>query len=307
MRIRQVEAFKAVMDTGSVTAAATALHISQPSVSRLIADLETAVGFALFERRGGRVVPTAQARAFEIAVRRSFAGIELLEGAARRIRAQPVDVVRVAALAALASAVLPPALQKFRAAYPDVKITIEALSQREIEDRIFFGQADLGLGVAVDSRAGLRASPLVEAAYIAALPARHRLAPRRSLRIADLDGETLIGPMHEADALWFGIDRALQDAGITVQRPIESQHSLPVYACVAAGLGLAIAEPFSASLFARAGVVVRRLSPRIAVPFAVLEPDIGVTSAPAAALRAAVIVAANARLAEVDGLTRRSG
>jgi DNA-binding transcriptional LysR family regulator len=304
MRIRQIEAFKAVMDTGGITAAANALHISQPSVSRLIADLEAAVGFGLFERRGGRVVPTVQGRAFDNAVRRSFAGLALLESAARRIRAQPVDVVRVAALPALATGVLPGAVKDFQSAYPNVKVTIEAVSQRDIEDRIFFGQADLGLGVEIAPRVGIRTLPLVEAAYVLALPARHRLAGRRVLRLAELHGEALIGPMHEAEALWFGIDRALQDAEVTVNRPIESQHSAPVYACVAAGLGVAVTEPFSAPLFRRVGVAVRRLTPRIAVAFAVLEPDIGATSAPAAYLRAAVVRAAEKRLAEVDTLTR---
>ena len=59
--MRQVEAFRAVMMSGGITAAATMLNISQPSVSRLIADMERAVGFRLFDRRGARVHPTAQA------------------------------------------------------------------------------------------------------------------------------------------------------------------------------------------------------------------------------------------------------
>jgi DNA-binding transcriptional LysR family regulator len=304
MRLRQVEAFKAVMDSGGITAAARALRISQPSVSRLIADLEAAVGFALFARRGARVVPTAQARTFDAAVRRSFAGLDLLEAAARRIRAQPVDVVRVVALPALAAALLPPALRPFRAAYPGIKVTIEALSQREIEERIFAGQADLGLGVATVPRNGLRAAPLAEAPYVLAAPARHRLARRQRVRLEDLAGEVLIGPLHEADALWFEIDRALAAAKVAVVRPIESQHSLPVYACVAAGLGIAVAEPFSAPLFVRAGVAIRRLSPRIAARFDIYEPDIGEPSAPAATLRAGIVAAAARALAASDALTR---
>src|SRR5271167_2032319 len=113
MRIRQVEAFQAVMRSAGVTAAAALLNISQPSVSRLIADLEHEVGFALFVRRGGRLHPTQQGLALYEAVRRSFQGLDLLDQAARRIRAHPVGTIRVAALSALAASLLPPVLAEF--------------------------------------------------------------------------------------------------------------------------------------------------------------------------------------------------
>ncbi|MBV8836561.1 MAG: LysR family transcriptional regulator, partial [Alphaproteobacteria bacterium] len=58
---RQVEAFRAVMATGSVTLAATMMHVTQPAVSRLIRDLEFTLQLALFERRGNRLKPTAEA------------------------------------------------------------------------------------------------------------------------------------------------------------------------------------------------------------------------------------------------------
>jgi DNA-binding transcriptional LysR family regulator len=61
VRHRQVEAFRSVMIAGSITEAANALHISQPSVRRLIGDLEASVGFKLFERKHGRIYPTAEA------------------------------------------------------------------------------------------------------------------------------------------------------------------------------------------------------------------------------------------------------
>lgn len=58
MNFKQVEAFRAVMLSGSMTAAAEALHTSQPNISRLIAQLERLNGFSLFERIGSRLVPT---------------------------------------------------------------------------------------------------------------------------------------------------------------------------------------------------------------------------------------------------------
>jgi DNA-binding transcriptional LysR family regulator len=303
MRFRQVEAFRAVMEGGGVTAAAVLLHISQPSVSRLIADLEASVGFALFERRGGRVYPTAQGKALYETVQRSFTGLDLLDQAARRIRAHPIGTLRLASLAALAAAVLPPALIAFRHAYPDIKVTVESVGQHALEDRVFLAQADLGLGVATTAREGVRAQMLARAPYVCILPAGHWLARHKLIRLRDLAGEAFVGPMHETDALWYGIDETLAAEHIEPLRQLETQHSFTAYAFVEAGLGLAIVEPFSAPLFARLGVAVRRLEPELAVDFAFLEPDIGPAPAVVDLLRQAVADAAQACLAEVDRLT----
>jgi DNA-binding transcriptional LysR family regulator len=303
MRFRQVEAFRAVMQSGGATAAAALLNISQPSVSRLIADLEASAGFILFERRGGRMVPTDQAQALYETVRRSFTGLDLLDQAARRIRAHPIGTLRVAALSALAAAVAAPAVKALRDAYPEIRVTVESLGQHALEDRVFLAQADIGLGVAGPVREGVRSSPLVHARYVCILPQGHPLATRDVVRLSNLAGEPFIGPMHEADALWFGIDQALAAEGVEVVRRLETQQSFTAYAFVEAGLGIAIAEPFSAPLFARLGVAVRRLEPDLSVDFAILEPDIGPRPAAAEVFRQAALAAAANCLAETERLT----
>ena len=306
MKMRQVEAFRAVMLSGGVTAAAQMLNVSQPSVSRLIADLERSVGFDLFERRGGRMYPTGQAQALFEAVRRSFTGLDLLDQAARRIRAHPVGAIRIAALAALAAGVLPPVIAGFQARYPDIKITVEALGQRAVLDRVFLGQADIGLAVETSERQGVSSELLADAEYVCVMPAGHPLSAKAVIEPLDLDGETLIGPMHEVDALWFGIDRVFQEAGITPLRRLETQHSFPAYAFVEAGLGITVAEPFSAPLFARLGVVARPFRPALGVRFAMLEPDIGPSPPVIAEAKAAILAAAQARLEETRALVSMS-
>jgi DNA-binding transcriptional LysR family regulator len=286
--MRQIEAFRAVMMSGGVTAAASMLSISQPSVSRLIADLEHAVGFLLFDRRGSRMHPTPQAETLFEAVQRSFTGLDMLAQAARRIRAHPVGTVRLAVLPNFAIAILPPVLAAFQARYPEVKVTVEALGHRAVEDRIFLGQADLGIGVTAPPRDGIRADLLARARYLCAVPVAHRLAAQPVITIADLAGADFIGPMHEADALWNGIDAALAAAGVEPKRLLECQQSMPMYAYVAAGLGISIVEPFSARLFRKLGVMTRPVEPRISLDFTFIEPDIGPTPPPVQWLRDAI-------------------
>jgi len=303
MQMRQIEAFRSVMLAGGVTNAAAMLHISQPSVSRLISDLERAVGFALFERKGRRLTPTRRAEVFYEAVRQSFTGLDLLEQAARRIQAAPVGTVRVSALSALAGGVLPQAIAEFQKVCPDVRVAVDGQSQRGVEDRVFLGQADLGLGVRQELREGVSMSPLATAEYFCALPPGHRLWERELVTAADLEGERLIGPMHESDALWDTIDRTLQQEGVAVRRPIETDLSFPTYCYVVAGLGLAIVEPFSAPLFAKLGVGIRRFRPRITLDYVLIEPaHLGPAPEAATVLREAIRRATDALLRQSDRL-----
>ncbi len=74
INLRQIEAFSAAIEFGSATAASEVLHITQPAVSRLIADLERVVGFQQFERRARGLVPTQDAHTLYEEVKRSFVG-----------------------------------------------------------------------------------------------------------------------------------------------------------------------------------------------------------------------------------------
>lgn len=298
MRMRQIEAFRAVMMSGGVTAAAGMLSISQPSVSRLIVDLEHSVGFQLFERRGSRMHPTKQAETLFEAVQRSFTGLDLLAQAARRIRAHPVGTVRLAILPNFAINVLPSVLGAFHALYPEIKVTVEALGHRAVEDRLFLGQADLGIGVKAAPRDGIRTELLARARYLCALPPGHRLAAKAGVTVSDIAGERFIGPMHDADALWNGIDAALVSAGVEPVRMLECQQSMPMYAYVAAGLGVSIVEPFSARLFRQVGVVTRPLLPLVSLDFTFIEPDIGPTPTPVQWLKDAIRTEAMAIMEE---------
>jgi len=78
MNLRQLEAFRATIRCGSITEAAKMMHISQPSVSRLIADLEQSAGFPLFLRVGRGLTPTVEGRHFYEGVEGMFVGIDRL-------------------------------------------------------------------------------------------------------------------------------------------------------------------------------------------------------------------------------------
>lgn len=104
---RQVEAFRAMMLTGSVTEAAKLMAVTQPAVSRLLRDFQALLKTELFERRGTGLVPTAAATALYTEVERSFVGLERITAAAEEIRGRRTGSLRIAALPALSNGYLP--------------------------------------------------------------------------------------------------------------------------------------------------------------------------------------------------------
>jgi len=102
LNLRQLEAFRATMHAGTVVAAAGLLNVTQPAVSRLVAELERRIGFALFERRGRRLSPTAEAQQLYREIERLQLGVERVAQVAADIKLQRAGAVRLAVLPALA-------------------------------------------------------------------------------------------------------------------------------------------------------------------------------------------------------------
>src|ERR1051325_4396964 len=108
MDIRLLEAFRAVLEQGSVTQAAAVLGVTQPAVSAQLTRLESELGFALFERSGKRLRPTSEAIAFRGEVDRTLDHMEELDRAVAEIRVGLVGSVTVAAHPMAGLTLLPP-------------------------------------------------------------------------------------------------------------------------------------------------------------------------------------------------------
>jgi len=132
----QLEVFNAIVSSGSITAAARLLHISQPAVSRSLSNLEREIGFALFKRDKKRVAITPEGTSFYEEVRRSYLGLDRLEQAAQEIRELRRAHLRIASLPALSYGMVPSAIKIFLDRNPSMKITFEArMSSHVVESR----------------------------------------------------------------------------------------------------------------------------------------------------------------------------
>ncbi|WP_051340543.1 LysR substrate-binding domain-containing protein [Azospirillum halopraeferens] len=272
MRFRQVEAFRAAMLTGSVTGAAGMLCIAQPSASRLIADLEEAVGFRLFSRSGGRLTPTTEGLRFYTAVERSFVGMEKLERVAEQIRGARTGHLTVCALPALSSSVMPGTIRRFLDRHPEVTVNLEILHPTEILESLQAGQADVAMSASFPAVPGVIQEPLLEARFICALPRGHPLCAREVVALTDFEGQDVVGVLPSTPIDWSRIDRLFEDAGVRLRRRVATPHSHTAYGLVAAGLGIGLFEPFAARLWMANGVEVRPCSADLRYTYSLCLP-----------------------------------
>lgn len=266
---RQVEAFRAVVLTGGVGAAATLLNVTQPAVSRLIRDLQLQLGLVLFERRGTGLVPTSEALSLYAEVERAFVGLERIAQAAAELRTRRAGFLRLAALPALANGFLPRFVGGFLAERPKLDVVLSGLVSHAVLAAVAQGQADVGFAEAAMEQAGVRHEPMPAAPYVAVLPEHHRLARRRCLRPADFAGENFVS-LGPSSLSRYRVDRLFAEHGVSRILRVETPLSEIACALVGSGVGLALCEPFTATEYATRGIVVRPFEPRLEFEFTVL-------------------------------------
>jgi DNA-binding transcriptional LysR family regulator len=267
---RQLEAFRAVMLSGGVTPAAELIGVSQPAVSRLIHDLQRALGLRLFERHGARLLPTGEAHSLYREVERSFVGLDRIQQAATELRQRRAGILRIAALPALANGFLPRFMGQFLAARPKLDLALFGLPSRAVLDMVMSGQCDFGLVEMTIEHPGVEVEVMPPVRAVAVLPETHRLARRAELRPEDFAGEPFIS-LGPSTVLRFRIDAVFADAGVVRQMRVETQLTMIACALASSGVGLSIVDPFTAREYDGRGLVVRPFRERIAVEYGLIR------------------------------------
>lgn len=261
MNARQLEIFRAIMRSGTLTSAAQFLNVSQPAVSKVLRHLESQIGYRLFERVGGRLQPTAEAQLLFADADRVFREIEAVRDLAIRIRERRVGLLRIGASAPPIFAVLPAAMATFQARHPEVKVVLRTLSAEELSEKILVGEVDLGLTLSAIRVPMVRTELLATTPVIALLPAGSPLARRKSVGPADLVDQRLISYGTHADVGPM-LDAVFERAGLVRQVQTEIEMSISALPLVQAGLGVALVDNmFPWTRFP--GVAVRPFLPQV--------------------------------------------
>lgn len=190
--LKQLRYLVAVADQRHFGRAAAACHISQPSLSAQIQQLEELLGVQLFERSRRQVLPTPAGAAAVERARRVLAEVDELVAAARRGAAPLSGDFRLGVIPTLGPYLLPRVMPALRAAYPELRLYLrEDLTERLLE-RLDRGTLEAALLALPVGRAGFAETPLFDEPFLLAVPAGHRLAGQAAIGLPDLAGERVL-------------------------------------------------------------------------------------------------------------------
>lgn len=241
MRLRQIEVFRAVMLMKTVSEAARYLHVSQPVVTRVLQHAEQELGFALFERGRGRMMPTPEALVLFEEANRVYGGIERLRKVAGHLRHHGAGLLRVAATPSLAQSVLTGAAQRFGQRHPDAGCRILSHHSNDILQGLLAHDFDLGFAINPPEHEAIRAEVVGHGRMVLAVPAGTPVPADRALHLDDFLAQPFIA-LDDESPLGMLVQQRLRDAGVDAVSRLEVQTYSLARALVESGAGVAIID-----------------------------------------------------------------
>jgi DNA-binding transcriptional LysR family regulator len=270
MRLRHIEVFHAVYTTGSITAAAKLLSVSQPAVSKVLAHAEQQLGFALFYRHKGKLVPTQEAERLIHHVTGAYENISELRRMSENLRTADAGWVRIATIPALEMDLLPRTIASYLQTHPDTHFEIDSLHVRQIINELREHRISIGLAFNPPLTPGIEAEVLATGELVTLAHANSVPGCRDDLSLEDLAGLPLItlsakNPLGDLLANHFAASNADLRPVVTVET-----YQLAA-ALVEQGVGVAIVDEFTARSCAHPDLVVCGLHPAVRFDVAVMK------------------------------------
>jgi DNA-binding transcriptional LysR family regulator len=270
LTVRQLQTFREVMRTGSFSEASRVLGRTQPAISTMIANIEAELGFALFLREHGRVIPCPEAHYFLEEAEQVLERLERAQRVMREFSTRERGHLRIAVHPAASGYFMPDILADFLQDKPRIKADVMMRTSQVVEDLIASQEFDIGLAETPRPRASIEIENY-RLRCVVALPQGAPLAEKAMLTPEDLSGSPLAMLFDE-----HPITRATQDAfnraGATLDRRFTLRTFLPSMRLVGAGLCVAIVDRITAMTYPSSGIVFREFEPAINAEIALLMP-----------------------------------
>jgi DNA-binding transcriptional LysR family regulator len=271
INLRHIEVFYAVMRAGSVTEAARVLNVTQPAVSVALKHLESRMKMKLFDRSGGRLQPTPEAKALLPDVAEIFGRIGAVERFSQDLAGGVRGVLSIAATSPLCDGFVAKAVATFVAKRPGVRVNLQALASPVVLDRVINREVDLGVVYEPVVSSTVQTEEVMRAAIGCILPAKHPLAKRSTIRVRDLAPYPIVTYLPQA-LLRPYIDRALSEKSPALGISVETGTSATAIMLAVHGAGIALIETALFSARPVPGFVMRPVEPKIELKILMLRP-----------------------------------
>ena len=216
MTLETLKLYCDIVRLRSVSRGATASSVSQSAASQAIQQLEGELGAPLLDRSRRPVAPTEQGRKFYEACRTLLQGFEKARAEIGASRQRVEGTVRVAAIYSVGLHDMSRHLQPFMAAHPRARVLLECLHPHKVVEAVMGDEADLGILSYPAATRALEVLPLRSEPLVLVSHPTHRLARRRLVGPADLQGERFVAFDHDL-AIRKAIDRVLEQHGVKVE------------------------------------------------------------------------------------------
>jgi DNA-binding transcriptional LysR family regulator len=274
LNLRQIEVFRAIMITGSVSAAGRMLCVSQPAISRVLSLTESRLGFQLFERQRTRLLPTPEARRLFGEVEGLYHGIQRINDLANNLARFDAGRLSIATSASFGERLIPLALERFCKRSPGVHVACRNVTYDELAARFLTGDADIAISLLASDHANLKATELGQDELVCLVPGNHPLAQQDAVRAEDLRSVRWIG--YPAAAPLGRMLSALLGPAVATSAQIEVHSPITAVAFAQQGLGAALVVGWSLPLVLPPGMVVLPVQPstpvKIWAVYSRLEP-----------------------------------
>lgn len=245
MRLRHIEVFHAIYTTGSITNAAKLLFVSQPSVSKVLAHAELQLGFQLFKRAKGKLVPTSEANMLFSEVDKIYKQIHSIRKMSENILHSADGTVNLALSPALGFELLPRAIAKFRKHHPNVRFKLQTLHNDEALQTLLEHKCDMAFLYSSPSMPGVKEIDLGESEMVILYPDEHFPERPKKLSVDELSDSELIG-IWDSGPLGELVWNRLTNSDVQVKSSLQVDTYYIAASLVSKGLGCCTIDKYTA-------------------------------------------------------------
>lgn len=269
-KLRQMEIFRAVMITGSISAAARMLFISQPAVSKLLSHTETNLGLKLFHRTKGKLIPTPEAHNLFNEVNQVYEAALKVDAFAENLSVNPSGKINICCSPSLGLDLIPSVLQIFSEKYPLTKIHFHTTLINDIPLELLSRKSDIAISVLPVEHSNLNVETLMTGRMVCVMPSKHSFTVKQEVSLKELENEKLILYSRQIP---FGqiMSIAADKHGVNLIPIIDVPRAELACSLVSKGVGIAIVDQFSVGKHLWPNLIVKSLVEEISIRVSIIE------------------------------------
>ncbi len=260
MRLRHIEVFHAVYTSASISNAAKLLNVSQPSVSKVLKHAEDQLGYQLFERVKGKLVPTKEAHRLHDEVAKVYTHLLSLKRLSENLGHASGGVIRVAVTPALGLNIIPIAVASFLKNHPGTRFDLETLHLSEILVSLNEGKTDLGIVFDPPNYPNIRDYELGSGEFVCLAPLGERLTDEDKINIDDIEGADFI-KLNGRGPLGRLLTQQIEASGVQFNTVANVETYHMAKALVELGAGVTIVDEITARANSETEVEIKRIHP----------------------------------------------